>query len=247
MTASTSTTRATAPGRSTLFAQAGGPQSDPQDGILPADFDPGDHEAISVSWFLDYFRATRFVEQFFFFDACRNVDPNISVNGAGQLPIKPADRKTDPFQFIFCSSKPDQETIATGVFTTRLLETLRKGLGSSKQFDEMKRSYHVDWTNFAKYVQEYFAKHRVILPGKGPDGEDDVMQPVYWSTPTSIPIPPDSEHLTTLSEPEVASVNVKLSITGHPIDPQKLWFTLEETQTDRPPIKIPPGRRRTAD
>ena len=44
-----------------------------EDGLLPCNFDPGKVKPISLPWILSWFLTSRYVEQFYFLDMCRNL------------------------------------------------------------------------------------------------------------------------------------------------------------------------------
>jgi hypothetical protein len=217
------------------------PPADPSDGMIPCNFDPGDVEALKLSWVLDYFRNAGFPEQFFFFDACRTTEPGIAVVDGKPLPSRTA-RKNDPYQFILYASAPGQLAADTGPFTKRLMEALRKGLGTSKTFDG--KIYWIRWLDLALYLIHYFSLHPCVLPGRNDKGGEDAMLPTYRQYPPDVGLDRDGYPvLATLTGGEVGTVKVRLQldVSGSPVDPANLKFTIVPQDSSDSEWTIPPG------
>ena len=219
----------------------GMPAAFPEDGILPCDFEPGDHDAFPVLWFLEYFRNTHFSEQLFFLDACRNKDAEVTLTSGKRPPVPPTNWK-QPKQFVLYSSKPGQVTVDdVGAFTGRLVEALRKGRGKSKVFDG-RANYVINWFNLAEYLKRYFESHPIFIDRKLEDGRQDFMQPTMGFWPHDDIDLDRTPLLTILAEPEVEKVKVKLELM--PVGPQTLDLNKVQVMIadgTHEPFKIPPG------
>lgn len=131
--------------------------------ILPQDYEPADPGiSIRLEGIRDFLRASRFSEQFYFIDACRNT-PLDGMFQIGQFPLlpDPAAMRPGVQQYVFCATlrgvKASEDRITPneerGVFTAPLVEGLA-GAGSAKVFDEDAGVYRVTAGRLLRYVRD---------------------------------------------------------------------------------------------
>jgi len=142
-------------------------------GIIPSDFDDVETtKAINLQSLYNRFLSTRFQEQFFFIDACRNIpfkEPFI---------ISELDRPVEPMvpfppQFIMYATSSGlkaTEVNEQGAFTGALLEGLA-GKGTAKVFSDDEQGYLVTWESLFKYVEDQVKKRRIEI------GTDLIQEP----------------------------------------------------------------------
>jgi hypothetical protein len=141
--------------------------------ILPEDFSDRDTQQ-SFSWrsLLNEFAASRFQEQFFFIDACRNI-PWRRPFKIGEWPRphrQPPERR--PQQFVFLATSPgveavEVETLAEaggapiesgGAFTEALLKAVR---GDAKQWDPTTKQDVVRVSHALSFIKEAVERQRL--------------------------------------------------------------------------------------
>jgi hypothetical protein len=147
--------------------------------ILPEDFSDRDTQQ-SFSWrsLLNEFAASRFQEQFFFIDACRNI-PWRRPFKIGEWPRphrQPPERR--PQQFVFLATSPgveavEVETLAEaggapiesgGAFTEALLKAVR---GDAKQWDPTTKQDVVRVSHALSFIKEAVERQRLdVSEGK---------------------------------------------------------------------------------
>jgi len=188
---------------------------DQQDAIVPCDFKRYGPKPISIQWILDLMMASRFDEQFFFFDACRNIDK-----------VKPADedvpdileRAASPLQYVLFSTAPRSVSLErlTGSFTDALLGALSKGAGSSVAYRSTDKKYLVRWDLLAQYLIDHFHRNPVRL---GIENDKDVFQ-----EPERDVRPGDfgreSPYLVVLNPDEVASRTLTIDVQPPELRPK---------------------------
>ncbi len=136
--------------------------------LVMADFTPTlTNKAVKFNSIKDFFKATRFQEQFFFIDACRNLLQWSYKFETGSTTVKrEIDIKRDPVeQFILYSTAPrskaweglleptDKPGEEKGAFTGALLEGL-DGDGAAKVYDSNSDEYLVRKESLFDYVIE---------------------------------------------------------------------------------------------
>jgi hypothetical protein len=140
-------------------------------GLVPADFtDILTAKAISLRSIYDRFLATRFNEQFFFIDACRNIpfERPFRISDLDQ-PGEPA--PPFPPQFVMYATSTGLKAAELGfagneqgAFTHALLDGL-SGAGSAKVFDDESQEYLVTWENLFRYVQAQVRQRKIGVGG----------------------------------------------------------------------------------
>ena len=148
---------------------------DEEDAIVPCDYSKlGSKPPIPIAWILETFRGSgsRFVKQFYFFDACRTL-ANVKPYADSEPDLDPT--QPLPVQYISISTAPGMVTpeAATGSFTDLLLAALNQGKDSSALFDPTRKQRLVRWTSLVQYLSEQFKIHPKPL------GIDQNGQPIY--------------------------------------------------------------------
>jgi len=142
-----------------------------ESGIIPNDFsDTLTNKALSLRSIFERFQSTRFREQFFFIDACRNIpwegEREFLIS---QYPLpKPPKPPVFP-QFIMYATSPGVKAVEIheagnerGAFTDALLAGLR-GTGNAKLWHEEDREYTVRWDNLFRFVEEEVIRRRLSV------------------------------------------------------------------------------------
>lgn len=135
--------------------------------ILPEDYQPSlPIFSIRLDGIRDFLRTSKFDEQIYFIDACRNTPLPQNFN-IGQFPItpEPKDMRPQVQQFVFCATlrgvtANEDRRVANderGVFTAPLLRGLR-GEGRAKIFDEDQEQYLVTTGRLLRFVKEQVRK-----------------------------------------------------------------------------------------
>jgi hypothetical protein len=150
---------------------------DEQDAIIPCDYEPGLSQGISIPWIFEYLRASRFSEQFFFFDACRTLSPDDNPRVGKNPPSTDCDC-CDPMQYTLYATSPSRKTLdKTGTFTDLLLAGLTIGKGTAKTYDSRENKYLVRWDRLAAFLKSHFhqPQNRVVVGHE--NGRDIYMEP----------------------------------------------------------------------
>jgi len=171
-----------------------------QPAILASDFsDLVTTNSLSVPSLLERFQATRFQEQFFFIDACRNIpfdDARVGQIPRPKLPVPPVSP-----QYVMCATqagvkaqevgRPGDET---GAFTTALLRGLR-GEGAAKAWDAESEQYVVRWSRLFNAVHAEVEERRLradqqpggpLIQAPRESGERVANDPLLGCYPTQI-------------------------------------------------------------
>lgn len=115
--------------------------------------------SLTVTSILEYFEATGFLDQFFFFDACRNV-PWSGRFEAGRVSLGPPCNPPSvaPQQFVCLATSKGKAAVELnasgeegGAFTDALLRGL-EGQGTAKAFDQERDCFVVRWNRMFEYV-----------------------------------------------------------------------------------------------
>ncbi|MEZ5403835.1 MAG: caspase family protein [Bryobacteraceae bacterium] len=131
--------------------------------ILPEDYEPADPVfSIRLEGIRDFLRTSKFDQQFFFIDACRNT-PLEGDFQIGQFPVAPdpAAMRDSVQQFVFCATlrgvkANEDRSVANderGVFTEPLLRGLA-GEGPAKVFYEDAGEYLVTAGRLLRFVRD---------------------------------------------------------------------------------------------
>jgi hypothetical protein len=156
-------------------------------GIIPNDFtEILTGKAIGLSSIYNRFLATRFQEQYFFIDACRNIPfsrpfriSDLDQPGEPVLPFSP--------QFIMYATSSGlkaAEVNEQGAFTGALLKGLA-GAGSAKVFSDELQEYVVTWDSLFKYVEAQIKARKLEIGtastgagvGAGADDTSFIQEP----------------------------------------------------------------------
>jgi hypothetical protein len=142
--------------------------------ILPGDFQMEfPDESISLRDLFDHFLSTRFEEQFFFFDACRDIVFSEGI-AVGRIPIPRLPLTPPPPQYIMYATQAGTKALegggggAGGAFTRALLAGL-DGAGTAKSWHDNSGQYRVCWNNLFKYVREEVLRRKLVA-GSGEQG-----------------------------------------------------------------------------
>lgn len=133
--------------------------------ICPADFDRRfpSRTTISINSITNYFKAHQFQEQFFFFDACRDMPYNTSFR-VGHFEAPNLRRFPNIQQTIMYATSPGQQAIEllmpgneSGAFTDALIRGLN-GEGKSKIYDVGQDRYLVKAERLLEFVRDEVEK-----------------------------------------------------------------------------------------
>ena len=104
-------------------------------------------------------QASSFSEQFFFFDACRNL-AKVTPQAGGDPPDVPATRLFDPIQYLLFSTASRRVSLdKIGTFSDMLLAAPHAGPGLVRDVRPRRRNkYLVRWDALAKFLIDYFRK-----------------------------------------------------------------------------------------
>lgn len=140
--------------------------------LIPADFEPDlTDKAVALDSITEYLSASRFLDQFVWIDACRNVP------WAGEFRVRALPRplprdftRPAPQQFVLHATSPGTKAAEVGsqgeeegAFTSALLRGLA-GEGSAKYYDEVDGRYVVRWNRLAEFVRQDVVARKVRLP-----------------------------------------------------------------------------------
>jgi tetratricopeptide (TPR) repeat protein len=142
-----------------------------ENAIVLGDFTQGDTEASSIGLrsIFEHFETTRFRDQFFFIDACRNI-PWEGEFYIGHLQSRTRDPEKPPVQQFICyATSPGvrareigEAGAETGAFTEVLLDGLN-GKGPAKQWDADTEHYIVRWDDLFRYVEQTMIAKKVSV------------------------------------------------------------------------------------
>ena len=142
-----------------------------ENGIVPTDFsDVLTGQALSLRSIVELFQSTRFREQFFFIDACRNIPYE------GEFRISHYDKPRPPAipvspQFIMYATGPGlkaqeihRASDERGAFTSALIEGLN-GKGTAKAWSGNDEEYVVRWERLFSYVERELRSMNLAMGG----------------------------------------------------------------------------------
>lgn len=158
-----------------------------EDSIVPTDFTPRlTAKAIPLRSIFEYVQASRFEEQFFFIDACRNIpwEKEEREFRVGPLDVPRRPEPPVPPQFIMYATAPllraaelREPGDERGVFTQALLAGL-EGEGQAKVWDDRTQGYVLHWDRLFQYVDaqvcELMAGQRSVDDTAGGAGSREV-------------------------------------------------------------------------
>lgn len=181
--------------------------------------------SLSVSSILEYFEATQFLDQFFFFDACRNV-PWQGRFRAGQISVSPPcpPPVASPQQFVCLATTEGSLAVESnegGAFTDALLRGLA-GQDDAKTYDPEADRFVVAWNRLFTFVCDEVKKVQRSLPGGGtfvqiPRDEKSKRgalrpaDPVLWSTDAGTATFPPVD-LSVIVDPKTAAPNCDITV-----------------------------------
>jgi tetratricopeptide (TPR) repeat protein len=145
-----------------------------EDAIILSDFadEYTEGSSLGLSSILQYFRATSFLDQFFFIDACRNI-PFEGEFRIGHVRPQTRDPGQPPVQQFRCSATSPgvrareigEAGAERGAFTEVLLDGL-SGKGSAKQWDQNEEKYVVRWEELFCYVGRTMKYRKISVSGR---------------------------------------------------------------------------------
>ena len=148
-----------------------------EDALVPSDYRPGVRNPLAVSSLLQFCQATHFVEQFFFFDCCRN-QISLDERRLDAVAAKVPDSSLPPWnQFILNATVPGGLAVDDrGRLTEVLLEALG-GAGQAKIWDGVRQQYLVRLDRLFAYLRERFDTQPVVqIPRLGGEhSREDVV------------------------------------------------------------------------
>ena len=200
-----------------------------EDAIIPADFDPAlpNFGTLSIPSITQYFLSLNFLEQFFFFDACRNV-PYREDFRVGYFSNPPGQPNPEIQQSIYFATTPgsyaiEQQEIGNecGAFTKSLLKGL-KGEGKAKRYDSFTDEYYVKNDSLLEFISEEIKKTLGPKFEKfTPTITGERNRNLTLARFPSAEIP--KVQLDILIEPPAIANNVEIKIIGgEPMAPQKV-------------------------
>ena len=150
-----------------------------EDALVPADYRRDVRNPVSVSSILRHFQGSRFREQFFFLDFCRNQPfAEARLDHAAPRLLDPT-RPAQPQQFVFFATSPTMKALdGEGLLTDALLDGLG-GAGRAKVFvpdpPPGPGRYEVRVSRLFAHVQQALAARAAVVSQPG--------QPVQVQTP----------------------------------------------------------------
>ena len=142
--------------------------------IVPSDFRPElSTKSFTVQSLFRLFQGTRFKQQFFFVDACRNLALPVELVLSDYPKRRPAVPPVSP-QFVMFATQPGVQAMEVrqpgsehGAFTGALIEGLR-GAGAAKRWDEERGDYVIRWNSlFARVLGQVEALQLAALNDPG--------------------------------------------------------------------------------
>ena len=134
-------------------------------------------QTLAVRSITEFFETTRFLDQFFFIDACRSpLPPSAAEIGSWPIPRRREPGQDPPQQFILYATSPGRSAKAGtwpeehSAFTKVLMAGL-KGRGNAKAWSWARGSYEVRWDRLASYVTKQMERNQ-----DPPGGEHEPFQ-----------------------------------------------------------------------
>ena len=127
-----------------------------EDALVPSDYRPGVHNAVSVSSLIRFFQATPFREQYFFFDCCRNLLEVDETELDDFRPNKPGLDHPPWDQFILNATAPGLKALEGRGFLTDVLLAGLAGAGTAKRWATEQKQYIVRLGRLFAYLTERF-------------------------------------------------------------------------------------------
>src|SRR5262249_20715499 len=146
-----------------------------EDAIVPANYRKGVRNAVGVSSLLRYFLASRFVEQYFFFDCCRN----LFKLGEARLdefdPNQPSEDQLAPDQFVIFATAPGLKARDGGGLLPDISLDGLGGGGKAKLWVKELKQYIIQFNRLFAYINERF-ESMPVQPVVGGDGTKPFIQ-----------------------------------------------------------------------
>ena len=140
--------------------------------ILPRTETHRQVQTLAVRSIAEFFETTRFLDQFFFIDACRSPLPTSNADvGAWQIPRRREPGQDPPQQFILYATSPGRTAEDAvwprehSAFSKVLMEGL-KGQGPAKAWSWERSCYEVRWERLATYVKDRMERKRRKTSGE---------------------------------------------------------------------------------
>jgi Caspase domain len=129
-------------------------------------------QTLAVRSITEFFETTRFLDQFFFIDACRSpLETRDAEIGAWQIPRRREPGQDPPQQFILYATSPERTAKDAvwprehSAFSKVLMDGLR-GQGAAKAWSWERSSYEVRWERLATYVKTQMEGKRTKRSGE---------------------------------------------------------------------------------
>jgi hypothetical protein len=142
---------------------------DDRDALVAPEFSPEDSEGTTLTTesVRQYFQGSKFREQFFIFDSCRDV-PFSQELRLGHMEPRP--RVPGVQQFAFHATSPGKKAVASDMWFTEVLRTGLGGASTAKVWDPSRERYLVRVGRLFEYVlRVYVEKQRQL--GRSEDDE----------------------------------------------------------------------------
>jgi len=209
-------------------------------------------KSITISSVREYFGNTAFTEQFFFFDACRNMLDWKREFRVGEFPLPgesdPA-RLQSVSQCVLSATSPGLRAIELnerGAFTEVLLAGLG-GAGKAKIYDKDKDEYLVRADRLFAYVKEEVSKKKILVtepPAPAlyqsvyPEIKNVTVQPTLAHIPRNAV---DTERLELYIEPDGlwTQTTVKVRLTSEDAEYDKEIAPINGVPVEFPPAILP--------
>lgn len=209
-------------------------------------------KSITISSVREYFGNTEFTEQFFFFDACRNILDWKREFRVGEFPFPgepDRQRLQNVSQCVLYATSPRLRAVElneSGAFTEVLLAGLG-GAGKAKLYDKDNDDYIVRVDRLFAYVEEVVRKKKILVTAP-PD--PPLYQRVYPEI-KNVTIPPtlarmpretvNPEQLELYIEPDGiwSQTEVKVKVTSEDADYDKVIAPIKGVPIELPPVVLP--------
>jgi len=180
--------------------------------ILMSDFHTDfPDQSLSLQSLFDHCQSARFDEQYFIFDACRDIVFAQQEIRIGYIPRPRQPIISPPPQYVVYATQAGAKAMelrtpgtAGGAFTTALLDGLT-GKRSAKSWNPENQRYEVHWSTLINFVREEIKKRKLIV-GTGTDGPVTQEPRTYGETDGKDPV------LAGLSPRTVEKEDLKISV-----------------------------------
>lgn len=199
---------------------------DPEEAIVMADFDTVHTDnALEIRSFIEFFKSTRFKEQFFIVDACRNVlDWGKNFRTREFTLVDDVDPNLPAVQqYTLLATSPRTSAVAIGdtsAFTEEFLNGL-KGKPMTVALDTNTNEYVVTTSRLFSFVEKQILDRKIIVSG-------DENNPIYQTPRINGEHGSNDPELARLKADEVEKINLRVFV-----DPDLAWAQTEVTILDQ--------------